>query len=363
MHETIHTLLGTLRIVGAASRDDLISGWRTMSYLPLSRLVQAEEAEVWLYRKLREHDLAGAVDPDFLGWLTGRARSISAQNALVDAQIERTVEALSHAAIPHIFLKGAARRLLGGAIPYADARGMMDVDVLVRPGAEGAAWAALRSRGFETVPGGERSPHAMPPLVNDIPFSVQVHFSTSDEVSPTDAWERQASGSEEVIVRTGAARVPNPTELFWHALTHGISHGIDRFNLRTLLDIATIWALDDGVDWDELARRCHDEVVDAREAGIWLGAAAVMAGREKDVCFGRVPIHPLPRLLRWKFTVYGRGLGERPTRKLVREGARAELGHAISRDESGASLIPRLRHRVAAGAARATYATWRRLMA
>ena len=68
----------------------------------------------------------------------------------------------------------------------------------------------------------------------------------------------------------------------------------------------------------------------------------------------------LPRLLRWKLSVYRRDLDPRIERKLIAEGARAELGLPLSRDESGAPLLARLRHRSAARLARSFHSVWRR---
>src|SRR3989442_9335645 len=76
-----------------------------------------------------------------------------AYNLVVDAQRAQLVRLLNEFRVPHVLLKGAARRLMADVHAYGSARTTTDVDVLVPHEFAGPTWARLQSAGFVSTPG------------------------------------------------------------------------------------------------------------------------------------------------------------------------------------------------------------------
>jgi hypothetical protein len=278
-----------------------------------------------------------------------------------------------------VLLKGAARRLVRDVYPYADARRVDDVDVLVHPDLASATWTRLHDAGFVAAHGAERRyalHHHLAPLSNERGVNVELHTSTSTTIPAHQAWERMNAGA--VVVRRpgGATRVPAATELLWHALVHALFERSYGLRLRFFLDAAVIWASDRDIDWTAIGARLEsDEVPDATLARQWLGAAAWLAGRTCPVrVMGGAPAFDLARALRWRLNVFhlftGTRLGAeqglwgmdpvaRARRLLIDEGTRTTLGLPSTPVLPGGSPASSAARRAAAGAARLCFRSWR----
>ena len=263
----------------------LAANWATIAPRGLERLVTFEGCALWLWRRLRELGAAAAPPAAFRDWLAREARGRAARNLLVDAQTDAVVGRLGAAGLPHVLLKGAARRFSSDLFPYAGARATHDVDVLVPAARAREAWELLRRAGYEpTARDGDthREHFHLPPLWDAQRVAVELHTSTSRAVPPDEAWRRATTGAR-TVERSGVrADVPAPTELLWHGLTHALRHRADAFRLRFLLDGAAILATPVPFDWGDIESRLGSgEVARPRTALVWLAAAAALAGRRQ----------------------------------------------------------------------------------
>jgi len=346
-------LLETLRFGDPDPDADVLrAAWRKASTRRLSSLVEFEQCEVWLWRRLQHLDATDAPAPRFTAWLARRARMAVAQNLLVDEQAACVVRELTAVGIPHVLLKGAARRVAAGTYPLADARATHDLDVLVPAPQAGKAWDRLRSSGYEPAPlrGVKPGHFHLPPLWNDSRVAVELHTSTSFDVPPDVAWRRATGGCQEIERGGLQMRVPAATELLWHGLTHGLWNRYDAFRLRFLLDGAAICASGAAIDWREIGRRCDSpEVTDRRAAATWLGAAAWLARTSPLSVVSSVERVDLEHTLRWRFAVLRLFPPDsRPVKLLAAEGTRRQLGLTPTSESS----------RAATALARAAFALW-----
>ena len=274
----------TLGRGGAAAGADpagLAADWATVSARGLDRLVTFEGCALWLWRRLRELGAAAAPPAAFADWLAREARDRVARNLLEDAQADSVVRRLDAAGVPHVLLKGAARRRSSDLFPYADARATHDVDVLVPAARAREAWDLLCRAGYErTPPNGRGEGHFhLPPLWDAQRVAVELHTSTSEAVAPAEAWRRATTGGRAVERAGVQVALPAPTELLWHGLTHALRHRADAFRLRFLLDGAAILATPAAFDWGEIERRLGTAEIGRRPAAVaWLETAAALAG-------------------------------------------------------------------------------------
>lgn len=356
-------VLETLRFGRGRDQAPLVAAWTTIPMDGLARLVSFEGCALWLYRRLKE--IGVDWDGGFATWLERRARADAAQNMRVDAQTEAVLRLLQARGIPHVLLKGAARRAAAKLFPYADARTTHDVDVLVPASQARSMWEQLRTLGYDYSTQPEHTPpghYHLPPLCDDARVSVELHTSTSGAVPSEEAWRRASSGMREVRHNGITLRIPSATELLWHGVTHALQHQADAFRLRFFQDAAVILARGDEIDWQQIRARLDSAEITDRSATVaWLGAAAWLAGTRLPASIaGAVTPFALARALRWRLTVLRRfSLTAQIGQKLLEEGTRAEIGWGLTPAVRGTTVLVQGRRKAAAAAARCAYWLWR----
>jgi len=375
--EAADLLLETLRPHGDVDIAALRERWAAVIPAGLGALAEYEGCVLWLHRRFRELCLLDAAPAAFSQWLSTRAHQLAARNLLVDAQRDALVRILNELGVPHMLLKGAARRLLADIYPYADARSTTDVDVLVPAELARSTWLRLQGAGFAAAPdtgGVYRSHFHLPPLRNGHSVTVELHMSTSNFVPAALAWRRLASTGRVAMCTGEPTRVPGATELLWHAITHAPLPHPHAFRLRYFQDALVVWAAAEEVDWGEIAfRLCTNELPHRALARRWLGAAARLAQLPDAARLLRpLPAPDLSKVLRWRLSVWrllgdrGRRLprpvwGSHPVsrgrRLLIDAGTRAEL-RLPSPPLRDATSLGRLGRWVAAGAAGTCYRAW-----
>jgi len=328
----------------------------------LERLVAYEGGALWLTRRLAE--LGIRPSEPFRTWLDKRAKDDLARNLMVEGAAVRVLAALRALEVPHVFLKGMAWRLRP-AVPYAGARPLRDVDVLVPETRAREVWDALVAEGYTAVlPEGHGFviAHHLPALFAPGGASVELHTSASHQGRAADSWNRVWPGAVPAELDGRETRVPAMTEMLWHAVEHAVHDGTEGFRLRRWLDVVVALRSEEPIRWpDVTARLGAGEIPAADAARAWLGAAAELAGREVPrAVLGSVAPFDLRRALRWRSAVLARRL---PTGRiaipLLEEGTREALGWPPSPSARGRPAYVRTRHRLAAAAARAWYRCWR----
>lgn len=371
-------LLQTLRVQGEVDAGELRRRWVAVRVAGLAELVEYEGCAVWLYRRLKELGLIDAAPLPFATWLAARAWHLAAHNLRVDAQRDVILRLLNSYRVPHVLLKGAARRQAADVYPYADARATSDVDVLLPKDLARPTWERLCAAGFEVAGDAPRydGHFHLPPLRNDWGVKVELHTSTAVELLPAEAWRRMSESARVIQRAAGETRIPAATELLWHALTHAAVAWTDGFRIRFLQDAAVVWASGQAIDWGEIAQRLRStELANAAAARRWLRAAAWLSGIDKpDDRLGDLPAFDLCHLLRWRLLVFqvfsfggvrayrpvwGRSVVSRSRRLLIDEGTRYELDLPLTPPPRGATRLARPSRHVAAGAARLCYQSWR----
>jgi hypothetical protein len=272
----------TLRLRGELAPEPLAARWGAAATTGLARLVEFEGCALWLERRVQQIGASALIERGFATWLRRRAYAAAAQNLLIDAQVTTVARLLAEWGVPHVFLKGAARRTASELYPFADARATHDVDVLVPAGAAQPVWDRLRAAGYEpALRPGETPPehHHLPAVWDRGRVAVEIHRSTSPWVAPALAWDRANAGARDIAREGLRLRVPSATELLWGGLSHGLRHRANGFRLHFLLDGAAIWASGVPIDWGEIGRRLEAGECGRRaDAGAWLGAAAWLGG-------------------------------------------------------------------------------------
>jgi hypothetical protein len=180
-------LLDTLRLKNTADGERLSASWHAVHTTGLNDLLEYEGASLWLYRRLADLGMLALPDPTFATELTKHARHITAYNLMVDAQRDAVVRALGAEGIPHLLLKGSALRLTKPWLPYADARLIADVDVLVPPDCLERAWHRLHDAGFAVAAAEEEKyeeHHHLPPVTDGRGIMVELNRSISQRIKP-----------------------------------------------------------------------------------------------------------------------------------------------------------------------------------
>jgi hypothetical protein len=353
-------LLDTLRLAPWSDADALASAWATIDASNVVALAQFEGVSLWLHRRLKSLGIT-------LSGEAGEALAAAAKRALayslrMESETLATLAILDEVGITAIPLKGAAMRRIAARVPYANARAPNDVDVLVQDEHAQRAWDALVARGYAAPKGnGPTDGHHLLALAGPLGVGVEIHLTTSASVAPAEAW-RRATSDATVADFNGVSRViPSDTELFWHAIAHAVIHaeeyGRVGTKLRFWLDPAALLAADASIDWARIRARLESrECADPALVRAWIRTAAELSGRELPA--GALGDHDgapidLERMIAWRLRVFGRyRADDRWAERLIEEGARGELSLLLEPAYRNARVLARMRHAVAAGAAR-----------
>ncbi|HEY2805824.1 MAG TPA: nucleotidyltransferase family protein [Gemmatimonadales bacterium] len=350
----------TLRLHPRIDPDDLARAWSETNPAGLYPLTDYERGAMWILRRLNDTEAEAATPDAFIGPLRRHVNGATARNMLVDAEAAVVVKLLAKEGISVILLKGLARRAAGPLLPCGDARSTTDVDVLVAPGEVDRAWQYLVDNGYR-IATDARSPHHAPPLIGAGGVGVELHKSLSHRMNPDEAWRRATDDARDIDWNGIKVRIPAPTELLWHGLSHALQHDTRAWRLRFFLDAACVLAADEPVAWEIIGQRLDDnEVPEQRSPRRWLDAAAQLAGVELPPGIVRnVPRFDVERALRWRLGVLrerkNHGFGGR----LLEEGTRRELGVGVAPRAVGTGLYKRARRRIGGLAARVVYGIWR----
>jgi hypothetical protein len=335
--------------------------------------VAHEGAEIWLFLRLRTIGALELIPGSVADRLRELAFEAAALRMQVEAEVAAVVVLLEAAAVPVILIKGAARRALAGRYPYLDARGTLDVDLLVPADRSAAAEAALLADGYKVAvePKGEGASrhHHLPPLHKGR-VTVELHESTSVRVSSEVAWTRASAGSEVVEWAGLSVRVPSATELAWNAIAHAMEDQIGGFRLKRFLEVAALVSNGAPVDWKVLqARSITLEAFDPA-AGVqdgsaviraWIAAMLTLVAAEQWPSGVKAADFDLAGLLAWRTAVLQRrrALGRPLTERLLAEGARTFAGMPLEASPPSASRGGRMRRRAAGNASRMACLLWR----
>ncbi len=335
--------------------------WGTVPAPAMLALVDHERGAQWLLRRLGAGSGEPSAPRELVEGLRRRSRDELARCLLVDEETADLVGWLDAGQVPHVLLKGAARRAAAAQYPCADARLTRDVDVLVPAADLDRAWQGLVRRGYRRISDAV-SPHHAPPLIGPRRVAVELHTSMAHHLPADEAWRRAGHGAITTRWRGRDVVVPSATELLWHGLAHALLHGTAAFRLRYLIDGVSILAGDQPLDWDRVADRlAAGEAGDAIPARRWLGAAAALADREVPrAVLGGVAPFPLEQALAWRlFVLDGFARQPRIAEGLIEEGTRAGLGLPPRGPVAGTGPGIRLRRLAAARAARLAFLGWR----
>ncbi len=357
---TAELLFETLRLRPRTDPDDLARAWSETRPDGLYPLADYERAAMWILRRLTETEAAAAAPERFVGPLRRHAQDSAARNLMVDAETAAVLTFLGAQGIPSVLIKGTARRAAGARYPCGDARSTSDVDLLLPREAVTRAWEGLRESGYARASSAE-SPHHAPALVGPGRVGVELHTSLSHTLNPDEAWRRANDDAREIEWNGHRVRIPAPTELLWHALSHALQHDTRAWRLRFFHDGASILAGDDPVAWDIIGSRLDaNEVPAERAPRRWLDAAAQLAGTAvpPGIARGERPFDVL-RALRWRLSVLEGWKNERFGGRLLEESTRSDLGISFAPCGLGWNPYQRARRHLASVAARVVYGVWR----
>jgi hypothetical protein len=309
--DVVGLLLETLRLEGERSDDLALSdAWGARGATPhgLAGLIDFEGCALWLARRLRQIGADAALESEFGRAMTQLARGIAARNLLIDAETETVLRHVAARDIPCILMKGAARRALVARLPFADARPMLDLDILVPNDAAPELWDYLRAQGYALVhPGRGPRPlhHHLPGVIGPAGVAVEIHTSVAPGVPAGDTW-RRLHATATPVQRFGVwTLVPSITELLWDALMHALHNGARGFRLHHLLAATAIVAARDEAALREtrarLARLPSRDMPWPALASAWLDAATWLGGLGNGT-----PPAILQRALHWRLALVRR---------------------------------------------------------
>lgn len=367
--ETAALLLRTLQLRNGIAGDVARREWAGADVRGLSRVVGFNGAEVWLYRRLRALDASPPAE--FLVALREAAQRVAVLALRVDAQTAAVLGLFARAGIPCSLIKGQARRAAARLYPYADARGVADVDLLLPEGAAQEAWELLRNNRYEPCYPGPtpwKVSHHLTAIWDENRVAVELHTTTSDRVAASEAWRRASEDSELVTWNGGSLPIPGPTELLWQALAHAVEDGPKGYRLCSFLNVAAILAENPPIRWSVVEDRIaagevwdpeHNRPMPAARLIGWLATAAELAGTPLPLGLGRGEGIDLERFLRWQEKILRSRLGASARDRLLEEGARSEARMPLSPAVKGTGALLRVRRRTASLAARILYSTWK----
>lgn len=360
-------LCATLRRPPGRPDPALAAAWSDppRALLPL---VRHEEAALWLSRRLTERGIKEALPEELRRALRNEVLVAAGTALRIEAEARTVLGLLAEAGIPVIPLKGTARRILAARWPILAARPLGDVDLLVQPTRASDAWELLRSEGFEPAmpEAGAKydSHHHLPGLVGAGKVSIELHRSPLSALPRDEGWHRYWDTSELVSWQGLEVRLPGPTELAWHAISHAVTDGVAGFRLRQLLDLVGLVQSGAAIDWAVIDSRVGNEVViDAltmtrapfRPIRQWLGAAMALLEPGEAAPMHRIALPvDLPALLDGRAHLLGSRLGRnrRLRGRLLVEWTRSRLGWPLEPTDD--TLWRRARGRAAGWMARCT---------
>lgn len=351
-------LIDTLRLTPPEDAGALAGAWSRTDANSLVHLASYEGATLWLQRRLKA--LGITLGGEAGETLAAAARRAVAHSLRMESEAYATLGILEAAGISAVPLKGATMRRIAARVPYADARAPNDVDVLVRNDDAQRAWDALIAQGYAPPKVG-RPEHHLAALAGPLGVGVEIHMTTSPSVAPSEAWHRATSDGA-VAEFNGIMRpIPGDTELFWHAISHAVANteeiGRDGARLRYWLDAAALLAANAPIDWSRIRDR-----LDTRECAhpalvrAWIRTASDLSGQSLPaMALGDHMDFALDieRMLSWRLRVFARdAFDPRWAERLIEEGARGEAGLPHEAASESATLFARVRHTLAARAAR-----------
>lgn len=309
--------------------------------------------------------------------LAERLRTQAFETAALRMRIEEEAAAVlglfAEAGVPVILIKGVARGALAARFPHLDGRAMQDVDLLLPSDRIKEAYALLEARGYVTTrlrEEDEPSHHHLPALWNERRVAVELHESNSGRVPAEMAWGRAEAGAETVEWAGLSVRVPNPTEIAWSAISHGLADGIRGVRLERLLEVAALAGDGARIDWAVIQERsrtreaCDSATPAGREETFvlgWVGAALALVDPSRVPADLPTPEFDLRRLLGWRLAILrSRRRWRRAfSARLLEEGPRVLLELPPREAPAGTSWAGRIRRRVASRASRLLFRAWR----
>ncbi len=361
----------TLRDDGVENTDRV--AWNADEVRGLQPLLLFEGAELWLYRRVQQKRVD--VPDAFKATLRSAAHGISLLNMRIDAQTIAVTNLLNAATLPWALMKGQARRAAISRYPYADARPVSDVDLLIPEQHAKAAWQLLTQNGFRRVVEGPvdwSADHHLPALIDASNVSVELHSTTSISVPANEAWRRCTEHGDELDWSGIRTHVPNATELVWQALSHGSSDGPEGHTLKAFLSVAAVLAPNPIINWSIIYHRLmNKETLDSvtlkpvplEHVKNFLHIAASLAGVSvPENLAPKSPASIVP-LLMWRARVLASTRSRALNDRLLEESVRVEVLQPITPFVRRVGLVRNVRRRAASIVARAAYVAWRAAIA
>ena len=343
--------------------------WSAADLDGLLPLLAFEGAELWLYRRIQQMRMPV---PDALKSALRAAVTRSAViNMRIDEQTVAVTTLLTELGIAHSLLKGQARRAAASLYPFADARTVSDVDLLVPDADADRAWTLLCAHGFRRVvdePVDWKADHHRPTLIDASNVSVELHTTTSMSVEPDEAWRRATERCDHIEWNGRWVTVPNATELVWQALAHGTADGAGGYTLKALLSVSAVLATRPSIDWSVIEQRLATNEVINNETGArvsqesvrrFLAIAANLSGTSAPASLAPAILPELAPLLLWRSRVLTMRMGRAARDRLLEESARVETRLPLTPMVPRVGVLRNARRRSASVAARLAYQAWR----
>lgn len=192
---------------------------------------------------LRDRGQTGELPPPVAPVLAAELRLAEAHARNIRWEVRRIREALDHAGVPCVLLKGAAYVL--GELPAARGRLFEDVDILVPRGRIDRAESALRLFGWVGL---HRHPydqryyrrwmHQIPPMRHSSRgTTVDVHHNLLPETGPLSPDPGLLRADSRPLPEWPGVSIPAPEDLILHSAAHLFHDGAMENGLRDLTDL------------------------------------------------------------------------------------------------------------------------------
>lgn len=367
--ESVALLLRTLQLGERDTSEKAGLDWSAADLNGLLPLLVFEGAELWLYRRIQQSQIP---IPDALrAELRSAVHRTSVINMRIDAQTVAVTTLLSNHGIAWSLLKGQARRAASKLYPYADARAVSDVDLLVPESDADRAWNLLCANGFHRVyedPVDWTADHHRPTLIDANNVAVELHTTTQLSVPSAEAWRRATENCDRVEWSGITVGVPNATELVWQALAHGVADGAGGYKLKAFLSVAAVLAARPFIDWNTIAERIeNNETLDSdtkqpvpqERTRRFLNIAGELSGAAiPKLLLPQVQVTIAP-LVMWRARTLTSSNGRAAKDRLLEEATRVELQLPLTPFVPNVGLLRNTRRRTASIAARLAYQVWR----